>query len=515
MNNEKIIWDYFRSKGLNEYGTAGLMGNLYAESGLNPQNLQNTFEKKIGLKDELYTMKVDNGSYKNFVRDGAGYGLAQWTYWTRKQNLLTYANHKDKSIGDLQLQLDFLYKELSESYQTVLKVLKNAKSVLEASNTVLFKFERPANQNLEVQTKRAEYGQVYYDKYALKGESIMGFSNSPLVTYTNITKNKTSPRRSDVIDTITIHCIVAQWTAKQGCDYFATTPNQSSANYVVGRDGSIGLSVDEKDRAWTTGGTDKYGNPIRVNGISGADNDHRAVTIEVASDMTHPYAVTDKALDALVELVADICKRNNIKKLLWKGDKSLVGKVDQQNLTVHRWFANKACPGDYLYARHEWIANQVNKKLGIYDDDNKIIPVPSKDELFKIGEEVKLVQGAEWADGKQPKSWVYKSKLYVRGYANNNTCYIVSTLKAGAITGVAKIEDVVAYNEKPAEPVFNPYLVKVTASVLNVRSGPGTNYKIATAVKRNEIYTIIAENNGWGKLKSGAGWISLKYTVKV
>lgn len=187
-------------------------------------------------------------------------------------------------------------------------------------------------------------------------------SNSPLVTYTRITKNRTSPRRSK-IDTITIHCIVGQWTAKQGCDYFATTGSQCSANYVVGKDGSIGLSVEEKDRAWTSGGTDRKGVPIRVNGISGADNDHRAITIEVASDTTHPYKITDAAYKALVELLVDICKRNDIKELKWKADKTLVGKVDKQNMTVHRWFANKACPGDYLYNLHDEIAKEVNEKL--------------------------------------------------------------------------------------------------------------------------------------------------------
>lgn len=181
-------------------------------------------------------------------------------------------------------------------------------------------------------------------------------SNSPLVTYTRITKNKTSPRNHK-IDTITIHCIVGQWTAKQGCDYFATTDRECSANYVVGKDGSIGLSVDEKDRAWTSGGT------LSVNGITGSMNDHRAVTIEVASDTTHPYAITDEAYKALVNLVADICKRNDIKELKWKADKSLVGKVDKQNMTVHRWFANKACPGDYLYNLHDEIAKEVNERL--------------------------------------------------------------------------------------------------------------------------------------------------------
>lgn len=172
-------------------------------------------------------------------------------------------------------------------------------------------------------------------------------SNSPLVTYTKLTKHCNSPR-NHIIDTITIHCVVGQWTAKQGCDYFASTTRKASCNYVVGKDGSIGLCVNEADRSWCT---------------SSATNDNRAVTIEVASDTTAPYAVTTKAYDALIELVADICKRNNIKKLLWQNDKTLIGQVAKQNMTVHRWFANKACPGDYLYERHADIADAVNKKL--------------------------------------------------------------------------------------------------------------------------------------------------------
>ena len=186
--------------------------------------------------------------------------------------------------------------------------------------------------------------------------------NSPLVTYTKLSSNKTSPR-NHAIDTITIHCYVGQVTAKQGCDYFASTDRSASSNYIVGKDGSIGLSVDEKDRSFCSGGKDSKGNPIKVNGISGSDNDHRAITIEVASDTVEPYAVTKEAYNALINLVADICKRNNIKQLLWKADKNLVGKVDKQNMTVHRWFANKSCPGDYLYNRLGDIATKVNKKL--------------------------------------------------------------------------------------------------------------------------------------------------------
>lgn len=160
------IWNFLKSKGLSSCGAAGLMGNLYAESGLNPQNLQNSYEKKLGHTDASYTAAVDNGSYGNFARDGAGYGLAQWTYHTRKAALLEYAKAAGKSIGDLETQLGFLMKELTEGYKATLSVLKSAQTVIAASNAVLTQFERPADQSDTVKTKRAGYGQKYYDQYA-------------------------------------------------------------------------------------------------------------------------------------------------------------------------------------------------------------------------------------------------------------------------------------------------------------------------------------------------------------
>lgn len=164
---EQIIWNTLKKEGFNDFGVAGLMGNLYAESGLKPNNMENQYQPKLGLTDETYTRAVDNGIYTNFVKDAVGYGLAQWTYWTRKQNLLEYAKKQNKSIGDLNMQLEFLIMELKQSYSnSVYNVLKEAKSVLEASNAVLLKFERPANTGVSVQRTRASYGQKFYDKYA-------------------------------------------------------------------------------------------------------------------------------------------------------------------------------------------------------------------------------------------------------------------------------------------------------------------------------------------------------------
>lgn len=169
--NEKLIHDFLKSKGLNEYGVAGLMGNLFAESALNPLNLQNSFEKKLGMSDADYARKVDTGVYKNFVHDKAGFGLAQWTYWNRKQNLLDFSRQTNRSIGDIHMQLDFLWKELSEHYTGVCDVLFTATSVLQASNAVLLNFERPADQSTEVQAKRAGYAQGFYDRFAVLPES--------------------------------------------------------------------------------------------------------------------------------------------------------------------------------------------------------------------------------------------------------------------------------------------------------------------------------------------------------
>ena len=106
--NEQKIWNFLKSKGLNDFGIAGLMGNLYAESGLRPTNLQSTYEKTLKMNDAQYTEAVDNGSYTNFVKDKAGYGLAQWTYWSLKQELLDYCKERKKSIGDGKTQMEFL-----------------------------------------------------------------------------------------------------------------------------------------------------------------------------------------------------------------------------------------------------------------------------------------------------------------------------------------------------------------------------------------------------------------------
>lgn len=167
-NNEEKIWNFLKAKGLTDCGVAGLMGNLYAESGLIPTNLQNTFEKKLCHTDASYTAAVDSGVYSDFVGDGAGYGLAQWTYPSRKAALLAYAKATGRSVGDMEAQLDFLIQELTNLFPAVLAKLKGAGNVREASDCVLLQFERPKDQSEAAKARRAGYGQTYFDKYASK-----------------------------------------------------------------------------------------------------------------------------------------------------------------------------------------------------------------------------------------------------------------------------------------------------------------------------------------------------------
>lgn len=405
-SNQEKIWNYFKAKGLSEIGIAGLMGNLQAESGLNPMNMQNSYEKKLGFNDTTYTASIDNGLYTNFVHDKVGYGLAQWTYWSRKQNMFNFIKSKGKSIGDLEAQLDFLHEELTKQYKPVWNGLMNAKTVFEASNIVLLQFEKPANQSLTVQQQRAKLGENWYNQFANKQvtpqsqQTPVGFSNSSLVNYVKISPNKTSPRNHK-IDTITIHCMAGNLTVERCGDLFANPSRQASSNYGIGSDGRIAMYVEEKDRSWCS---------------SNSANDHRAITIEVANDGGAPdWHVSDKAMASLIKLCADICKRNNIKKLMWQGNKNLIGQVDKQNMTVHRWFAAKACPGDYLYNKHGYIADEVNKLLGVSAPVVTPTPVPPvvKPEENKInissGTKVKLSMTKCYASASTASSYGTKS----------------------------------------------------------------------------------------------------------
>ena len=178
-------------------------------------------------------------------------------------------------------------------------------------------------------------------------------SNSPLICYTKISPNRTSPR-NHAIDTITIHCMAGQLSVETCGNVFAPTSRQASSNYGIGPDGRIAMYVPESDRSWCS---------------SSSVNDNRAITIEVASDASSPYKCTDAAFESLIKLCVDICQRNGIKKLVWSPNKSdRVNHVNGCNMTCHRDFSAKSCPGDYLYSRHAEIAQRVSAALNVPDE---------------------------------------------------------------------------------------------------------------------------------------------------
>ena len=223
-------------------------------------------------------------------------------------------------------------------------------------------------------------------------------SNSSLVNYTKISPHRNSPRNHK-IDTITIHCVVGQCAVEPLGELFQT--KEASSNYGIGYDGRIGMYVEEKDRSWCS---------------SNAENDNRAITIECASDTFEPYAINDKVYKSLIKLCADICKRNDIKELKWKADPSLIGQVDKQNMTVHRWFLpTKSCPGDYIYNRLGKIAAEVNTLLGATSANKK-----TNEEIAK-----EVIQG-KWGNGVERKEALTKA-----GYNYDAIQKIVSSIMSG------------------------------------------------------------------------------------
>jgi len=248
-------------------------------------------------------------------------------------------------------------------------------------------------------------------------------SNSSLVSYTRLSPNH-SGARTHSIDRITPHCVVGQLTVESIGNVFAPSSRQASSNYGIGKDGRVGMYVEEKNRSWCS---------------SSNANDQRAVTIECASDITEPYAMNSAVYNTLIKLCTDICRRNGKNKLIWFGDKNKTlnysPKSNEMVITVHRWFANKSCPGDWLYSRLGDLASKVTDNLG----------------------------GGSSSGG-------------------------------GGGT-----------NSFPA----TPFLVKVIISDLNIRSAPSMSGKVKGQTGKG-TFTIVEVSDGWGKLKSGAGWIYLE-----
>lgn len=289
----------------------------------------------------------------------------------------------------------------------------------------------------------------------------MAYTNSSLVSYIKLSPNH-SGQRTHSIDRITPHCVVGQCSVETLGNIFYPTSRQASCNYGIGPDGRVGMYVEEKNRSWCS---------------SSNANDQRAVTIECASDNTEPYAFKDVVYQRLIELCTDICKRNGKTKLLWLGDKAktlnYTPKSDEMVLTVHRWFANKSCPGNWMYTRMGDLASKVTAQLG-GGDVKPAEPAKPTPVGIKVGDLV-TITGSTYYSGKAIPSWVKKLRWYV---------YEVSGDRA-----------VINRDESGRYAIMSP--IKVSAlSVVSAK--PAENYRIHTVAHGDTLWAIAKKYLGNG-----------------
>ena len=223
--------------------------------------------------------------------------------------------------------------------------------------------------------------------------------NSKLVDYTELSPNN-SGLRLQPIDRISPHCVVGQCTAEALGAWFAKTSTKASSNYGIDKDGRIGLYVEEQNRSWCT---------------SSASNDNRAITIECASDSYHPYRMNDAVLNSLIKLCIDICERYDKDTLLWFDDKNkslnYIPKKNEMVITVHRWFANKSCPGDWLYERLGYVAESVTKAL----QKPIILPPEEKKEEEIVTQEQFNEMMNVWLEtqaAREPSNWSQEARRW-------------------------------------------------------------------------------------------------------
>ena len=555
--SSKIIWDFLKKEGFSDFGVAGLMGNLDAESALRPNNLQDTYSRSLGLSDAEYTAKVDNGTYTNFVRDSAGYGLAQWTYWSRKENLLNYAKSKKKSIGDLEMQLEFLVQELKISYKnSVYNILVNATTVQQASDVVLMNFERPANAAAQ-KSKRAAMGQVYYDKYA------KGVENTTMATNTykkgqktklseNFNSSEFDCHGSGCCSETIVNPKLVEYVQKIR-DHFGKSITVTSGyrcpvhnKRIGGATGSRHSKGDAADivvSGVAPREVAKYAESIGIKGIglyeTNADGHFTHVDTRDVKSFWYgqneakrtTFGGSTPAPDPSPAPAPKPSVNNNVLSIGDTGEN--VRKLQEQLVKLGYNVGSKGPDGDFGSKTYAAVIDFQRKHN--LDDDGIVGPLTENAikeaienmeqnvvtpdiETFKIGEIAQLIPGATYIDGKSIPAWVINSKIYVRSEMQENNSIAFSISKTGPITGVTNISNLMKYI--PGENIeinsnFENYVIKVTADVLNIRAGAGTNFKVIGQLRKFDLCTIIAEKNNWGKLKNGAGWICLDYVQKL
>lgn len=474
-NNEQKIWNYLKSKGLNDYGCAGLLGNLNCESALKPNNLQDTYERSLGYSDDEYVYAVNNGTYKNFIYDAAGFGLAQWTYWTRKKALYDYAKSKNKSIDDLEMQLDFLMKELSESYSSVLNTLKTATSVRQASSSVMLKFECPADQSESAQNTRASYGQKYYDKYA-NGNMISNTTNNTNEANTVAFKMRTTKPEA-------------------GNKYYITKAKGGYSNAIQGKPTDSNCDVLSNCVGYAYG---------RFNEIGGYGYCKYLSPVNAENFMQYKGSLkTGQTPQVGACMVWQ--RGNTLSNSDGAGHVAIVEKVINSTQVMT---SESAYGGQAFYTKNRskgsgnWGMGADYKFLGfIYNpavSGTTATTTSSSASTTTSSSSGEIVYTVKSGDSLSAIAAKYGTTYQVLAKYNN-----ISNPNIIKVGQKIKIPNTASKVSK----------VKITASILNVRAGAGTNYKILTTVKKDSTHELLEEKNGWGRISKG--WISSTYYKKI
>lgn len=510
-DNAKAIWDRLYAAIQNPYGVAGVMGNFYAESALKSTNLQNTYEKSLGMTDEEYTKAVDSGSYINFVNDKAGYGLFQATFWSIKESLLNYARSKGVSIGDRDMQVDWFLQAMKNEYKAIWTTLTTAKTVREASDAVLLKFERPADQSEAVQVKRTGFGQTYFDKYANK-------------------QSATTPATDDKPQEkpVELSATHAKYINSTGTHYISNSGSDENGSYSGGQAG------DQTGKEWRM--RDWYNRPwscvlrypdqkvalkiaqlaidAALNDKIGYDQSQNRTYLKLLKAVGWEPSKVTVACEA--DCSAGVCANVTAAGYLlgipalqnhtgtYTGNmRSALTKAGFQLLTDSKYLTggDYLLPGDILLNDGHHTATNVTLGAKVKSSWNPgtavtipTQPDPAVTKYYRVR-----------------KSWAEKSSQIgaFTVFQNAKNC-------VDANPGYAAFDD--NGNQVYPEAAFAPYLVRITISDLNYRKGPSTAFDSYGYIEPG-VYTIVDEQDGWGLLKAYAhnrnGWIKLSYTTKL
>lgn len=469
----KQIWDFLKAAGFNDYAVAGIMGNIDAESGLRSNNLQDTYAREFGMSDAQYTAAVDSGEYTNFVNDKAGYGLCQWTYHTRKQKLYNLAKAKNKSISDINVQLELLLQEL-KGMVGLYNTLKNATSVRQASDAFMLQFENPYDKSEDRKKERADFGMVYYNKFAKQG----GSSTMGVKTY----------QESDKVQ-LSEHFNSYEFRCGLGRPCACTT-----------------ILIDDRLVEILEQIREHFGKPITITSAYRCDSYNRSIGGAVGSRHSK-----GQAADIVVQGISprEVAKYAESIGVLGIGlyetqADGFFTHIDTRDYKSF-WYGQNEAKRTTFGGSKPITTTTTSSKPVVQENPNRLA-------FGAMGEATKQLQedlnslGFDCGDA----DGIFGTKTKEQVIAFQRKYDLEDDGIAGPLT-LAKIK---AVKSTPVATKPITTKVKVTASLLNIRSGPSIKHEIIGRLPRHAIVEIKDKAGDWALLTTG-GYIHSDYIQEV